>query len=1102
MRRGGAGRWVLRGIATVATVLTSLALILGVGIYVLATTGIGTDRLGNEAETAIRSLSGLDVDATFGRARVSIDASQLLAVSVPDVSLTAKQDGAPLLKAGSIDFGVRPLPLFSGDVQMGSARVSDAKIFTSAFASGESSDWSAVLRNTDGLIDPDLLAPVVFDAVHRLFGAFGAGSTHSVELDNVEFVLPSGSAVDKLSIDNAALARNGDDGLRFSASLLIDGRTVTIEGSAARDAEAKTIAALALDVDLSAPDDAEGADASKVVSDKLGSAALKVTGEEGQADKPSKLVFSAAVGPSTFAIDAFDYLEGELDITASITTGENKLRVEKLAIRQDRSSYVFYGPVGPRPVSAGQPPAYRFELASDSSTSAPSGSTEPALEFSAMLAGAIDPLARRLDVPSLEIRTSSGTVQAKAAVAFVEGGPPGVDLDVRVPELSVSHLKQLWPFTAAGNARRWAIGNLFGGRVTNGHVQYKVVPGRIGNGVPLSGDEVSGGLEIAGSRFDITGNIPAMRDTVGKIDFRGNDVDVTLTSGAVYLPDGEKVAASNGVFTIRDAYKDQVVGQLELDIAGQAKAIAELATYEPIDGLRSIGMSPRDFSGEMWGHISTPIPLVGDVDPKTLQWQVSLDFTDLALAKPIEDQAVTDAVGNITLDPLKALIKARARLNGAPATIDVVEPISQAGPKPSRDIAIQLDDKAREAMAPGLGEMVQGPMKVSFISGEGGGRDVKVDLTDAKLDLPWIGWSKGPGIGATAEFEFINGDSTTRLNDFKLSGKSFAIAGDIVLADGGLSSAKLGTVRLNRGDDANVSIKRDGKGFDINVTGSTLDARSLIKLLKAEKTGSEEPGSATRPITVTGKMERLTGFHDEVLSDVTLTYSTSGGSSGSAKFAANTSSGAKVAVKDVTEDGLRALEIQSSDAGAVLRFMDIYEHMAGGTMKFALGGPADGTLTGQVDASNFEIVNESKLQSLVSSSPDGDGRSLNKAVKREIDTSRVKFERGFAQIAKGKGALVLKQGVLRGPSIGSTFQGTLYDSAGNMDMTGTFMPAYGLNRIFGELPLVGIILGNGRDRGLIGVTFKLTGDADEPKLTINPLSVIAPGIFRSIFEFR
>jgi hypothetical protein len=92
--------------------------------------------------------------------------------------------------------------------------------------------------------------------------------------------------------------------------------------------------------------------------------------------------------------------------------------------------------------------------------------------------------------------------------------------------------------------------------------------------------------------------------------------------------------------------------------------------------------------------------------------------------------------------------------------------------------------------------------------------------------------------------------------------------------------------------------------------------------------------------------------------------------------------------------------------------------------------------------------------------------------------------------------------VLRGPLIGTTFQGTVYDKDSNIDMTGTFMPAYGLNRIFGELPLVGIILGNGRDRGLIGVTYRLHGKSADPSLQINPLSIIAPGIFRQIFEFR
>lgn len=102
-------------------------------------------------------------------------------------------------------------------------------------------------------------------------------------------------------------------------------------------------------------------------------------------------------------------------------------------------------------------------------------------------------------------------------------------------------------------------------------------------------------------------------------------------------------------------------------------------------------------------------------------------------------------------------------------------------------------------------------------------------------------------------------------------------------------------------------------------------------------------------------------------------------------------------------------------------------------------------------ARDFLIVNEPKLASIVSTTPAGDSRSLNQAVKGKIDTAQVKFERGSAEVDKGSGYLKLENGVLRGPLIGTTFQGTLYDRDNNMDMTGTFMPAYGLNRIFGEI---------------------------------------------------
>src|SRR5262249_40446836 len=161
------GRRMLGILAATATVLTSLAVIAAFVVYVVASTGMGSERIGEEAEAAIRSLSGLDVDASLGPARMSVERFRLLAIAVPNVSLRSKRDGKPLLEAGSIDFGVRALPLLTGSIQLGSARVSNARIFPEAFASGGSSDWLATVRNPDGLIDPDLVAPALFGAVHQ-----------------------------------------------------------------------------------------------------------------------------------------------------------------------------------------------------------------------------------------------------------------------------------------------------------------------------------------------------------------------------------------------------------------------------------------------------------------------------------------------------------------------------------------------------------------------------------------------------------------------------------------------------------------------------------------------------------------------------------------------------------------------------------------------------------------------------------------------------------------------------------------------------------------------------------------------------------------------
>jgi Protein of unknown function len=1105
---------ILRGLSIGAAAFGGVLLLAICAILFVGITGLGSDRLRQEAEAAIQRLAGVDVAASIGSASLSLDGSRFVALQVRDVTFVKPAGGETMLDAGLVRFGVRFWPLISGQVRLGSATISDARIVAGALPSRDGPNWKAALANSEELIDPDRVVALLFGSLHRAFDKMEVGSTRHIELDNVEILLPEGGRMRSVLISSAQLDQQTNGELAIGAQASIDGRAVSIKGTATRDTVSRRISNV--DLKFSAPDGQtaahDNAETPQVApretsGSRIGLMEASVTGAEGIGGEASRLSAEVKLEEAMLDLDTQGEIAGDLDVAVFLEEGTAKVEIEHLRFATGRSRFNFHGAFGPMPKTEDGRggTSYRYELVSDGSTVSPGESPEPALEFLARISGNYDSLKNRLTADQLGIRTGSGELLGTGSLEFAQGKAPGIFLALTIPDMPVGHVKQLWPWFAGSGARHWVLNNLYGGRVVDSNFQYRVAVGRIGNGVALNHDEVFGKFNVRETRFDVTGRIPPVRDANGTIDFRGNDLDIALSSGSVFMASGRTVAASNGKLLIRNANRRPLIGDLDINVEGDAAAVAELASYEPINAMRHVGLLPEEFTtGTVKGHVKADIPLQNGIGTKTLDWRVALDYRNLAVAKPFDGQMVTEAEGTITIDPAKAVIDAKAKLNGAPAEIALVEPLNDRGPERKRNIAVVLNDKAREALVPGLGMLLSGPVKVAFNSGTDKTQEIVADLTNAKLSIPWAGWSKGAGVPAEVAFTLDKTDVTSRLSDFKLSGKSFAMEGEVTLSNGELSSARFDTVKLNSDDDIALAIRRSGKGYAVDIKGSALDARAVIKQVTADAdpaAGSGSSGGAV-PVSLEANVGTLVGFHGERLSNVKLDYSGVGGKVLRLNVSGVTKSGAKITVKNTTEGNRRTMEMQSLEAGAVLRFLDIYEHMEGGAINLALAGRANGALKGQVNTTNFWVVDEPKLRSIVSTAPQGDNRSLNEAVRRDIDTSRVQFERGFAAIEKGDGYLSLERGVLRGPLIGTTFQGTLYDKRGRMAMTGTFMPAYGLNRLFGELPFVGMILGNGRDRGLIGVTYKLSGNAKSPDLQINPLSVIAPGIFRSIFEYR
>jgi len=90
---------------------------------------------------------------------------------------------------------------------------------------------------------------------------------------------------------------------------------------------------------------------------------------------------------------------------------------------------------------------------------------------------------------------------------------------------------------------------------------------------------------------------------------------------------------------------------------------------------------------------------------------------------------------------------------------------------------------------------------------------------------------------------------------------------------------------------------------------------------------------------------------------------------------------------------------------------------------------------------------------------------------------------------------------LTGPSMGLTASGSYDVERDNLDVDGVVAPSPMLNlSMLSEVPLIGDLLTSRRGEGVVGMTYSINGHVAEPRVGVNPLSALTPGIFRRIFE--
>jgi len=218
-----------------------------------------------------------------------------------------------------------------------------------------------------------------------------------------------------------------------------------------------------------------------------------------------------------------------------------------------------------------------------------------------------------------------------------------------------------------------------------------------------------------------------------------------------------------------------------------------------------------------------------------------------------------------------------------------------------------------------------------------------------------------------------------------------------------------------------------------------------------------------------------------------------GGAWQSARIDGHYANGRKLSLRMGEEDG-RRLVFQSDDLGAAMKLLDIGDNVVGGRITVT-GQMTDSggkrTLRGHIEGEDYSVVRAPIMARLLALP------SLT-GVASTLAGSGLPFMTLRGDFAYGGGRITLDRLLAYGESLGITANGWIDVDNDRVELQGTVAPAYALNGIIGNVPIIGPLLGGG-SQGLLAANYRVSGSSADPDVTVNPLSALAPGILRQLF---
>ena len=704
---------------------------------------------------------------------------------------------------------------------------------------------------------------------------------------------------------------------------------------------------------------------------------------------------------------------------------------------------------------------------------------------------------RATRIDAIEITGPDLALTGNALLGAADGRD-GLRLFLKAENSSALNLLAFWPSFLVPEVRAYLGQAIEGGMMSEARYALDLDPesfaaAAAGKAIP----DKSVALEIAfqNGTIRVDKGLPRFINTRGRVFASGKKVSVEMDAGQIELPEGRTLTIPSGTYKVPNTDIVPAPADVAFRIEGGA---AEFATAMQADMLKSItapSLDPKQTTGTMQMDIKLNFIQKPDLKPQEINVSADGVFQNLHMERAFGREPLDNGTVRVKVDGQGLLINGEGLLGGATSQFE----LRQAKDATAQDATVSMiiDESVREKKQMRTQNLLNGPVTLNLKLTGIGSQKIRgtgdLDLQKASVSGLIPGWTRPAGKAGKATFTFtLMPDQSIKLGDLVFDDASASFKGSAEISpDGELKAVTLSQLRINPGDKIAASLERLSQGYRIKIQGDTLDGRALIKTVTAPGKNSATSG---QDIELDLKVGTLTGFNSEVMRNADIRIQTKGGALKDLRIDGKLAQQIVIAQQARGENGQPVFVIQSSDAGALLRFTDIYKRMNTGALSLqiaATGEPLEGSLT----IRRFAILDEEVLAQLNAQPGAPGGKPII------TDPRNVQFNRLAASFSLGSGKITVKDGVISGPVIGASIEGVIDYSKNGIDLRGAIVPAYIVNNLFNKLPIIGQLLG-GENEGIFSINYRAVGQLSSPSISYNPLSVVAPGFLRKLFEDR